>query len=98
MSTILVDRIGSVLFHHGILRVNCIANGPNSEDHATGNAAYPCNQMPAVMKSLLNAVKEVDQRMRDQLQKVAAAKVTPPANSEEAVAQSAAGPKSRASN
>jgi len=50
------------------------------------------------MKSLLNAVKEVDQRMRDQLQKVAAAKVTPPANSEEAVAQSAAGPKSRASN
>ena len=85
MTTILVDRISSVALHHGILRVNCTANGPNGEDHSTGTLLIPANQLGAVMKSLLNATKEVDRLIREQLQQAVAKSGAPPADFEEAI-------------
>jgi hypothetical protein len=44
MSVILIDRIGSVVFHNGILRFDCMAAGPNGEERAAGTLLIPANQ------------------------------------------------------
>jgi len=72
MSTILVDRIGSVALHNGIIRVNCIANGGKPDEHSTGTLLIPVSRMAAIMKSLLDAAKELDQKAREQQTKAAA--------------------------
>ena len=66
MSVILVDRVGSVVFHNGILRVDCIASGPNNEERLAGTLLIPANQAAAVLQSLVGAAQELDKRLREQ--------------------------------
>ena len=73
MSTILADRIGSVSLSNGLIRISCITNGGNGEDHATGTLLIPANRMSEVLKSLISATKEMDQRIREQVQQTNAA-------------------------
>jgi hypothetical protein len=44
MSVILVDRIGSIVLHNGLLRIDCITAGPNKEERAGGTLLIPGNQ------------------------------------------------------
>lgn len=73
MSVILVDRIGAVVFHNGVLRIDCIATGPNGEDRPAGTLLLPLNQAGAVLRSLIGAAQEVDRRLREQIRQAAAA-------------------------
>jgi hypothetical protein len=68
MSVILIDRIGAVTFNNGILRVDCIASGPNREDRPAGTLLIPANQAAVVLQSLIKATQELDRRMREQAQ------------------------------
>ena len=72
MSAILIDRIGSVVFHNGILRFDCMAAGPNGEERPAGTLLIPANQAGAVLQSLIGATKELDRRLREQAQQAAA--------------------------
>jgi hypothetical protein len=71
MSTILIDRIGSVVFHNGILRVDCIAAGPNSEERPAGTLLIPASQAAVILQSLVGATRELDRRLREQAQQAA---------------------------
>ncbi|RXH10140.1 hypothetical protein EAS54_32340 [Bradyrhizobium guangzhouense] len=64
MGTTLIDRIASVTFQNGILRVDCIAAGPNNEERASGTLLIPANQAHVVLQSLIGAAQELDRRMR----------------------------------
>jgi len=81
MSVILVDRVGSVVFHNGILRVDCIASGPNNEERLAGTLLIPANQAAAVLQSLVGAAQELDKRLREQA-RPAATVDAPPADAE----------------
>jgi len=63
MSVTLVDRIGSVVFHDGILRV--VAAGPNNEKRPAGPLLIPANQAAAVLQSFVGAAQELDKRLRE---------------------------------
>jgi hypothetical protein len=86
MSVILVDRIGAVVFHNGVLRIDCIATGPNGEDRPAGTLLLPLNQAGAVLRSLIGAAQEVDRRLREQIRQAAAAQ-----GAAQAAAQTASG-------
>jgi hypothetical protein len=88
MSIILVDRIGKILFHNGILRVDCIVAGPNNEERPAGTLLIPANRAAAVLNSLIGAAKELDQRLRGQARQSAAAKSASPPSAEDAVSAS----------
>jgi hypothetical protein len=47
MSVILVHRLGSILLHNGLLRVDCITADPNNEERAGGTLLIPGNQAAA---------------------------------------------------
>ena len=81
MSVILVDRVGSVVFHNGVLRVDCIASGPNNEERLAGTLPIPANQAAAVLQSLVGAAQELDKRLREQARQAATADA-PPAEAE----------------
>jgi hypothetical protein len=73
MTVILIDRVGSVVFQNGILRFDCIVAGPNGEERPAGTLLIPANQASAVLQSLIGATKELDRRLREQVQQAGAA-------------------------
>lgn len=66
MSVTLIDRVGAVVFHNGILRFDCMATGPNGEERPSGTLLIPANQASAVLQSLIGATQELDRRLREQ--------------------------------
>jgi hypothetical protein len=65
-NTILVDRVGTVVFNNGILRVDCMTTGPNNEERAGGTLLIPINVAGPVLQSLIAAAQELDKRLREQ--------------------------------
>jgi hypothetical protein len=87
MTITLIDRIGSVTFQHGLLRVDCLASGPNYEERPSGTLLIPANQAGPVLQALIGAMQELDRRVREQVRQQAdAAKpaATPTPSAEEA--------------
>ena len=80
MTITLIDRIGSVTFQNNLLRVDCLATGPNHEERPSGTLLIPANQAGPILQALIGAVQELDRRMREQVrQQAEAAKPAPPA-------------------
>jgi hypothetical protein len=67
MSITLIDRIGSVTFQNGLLRVDCVSAGPNNEERPSGTLLIPANQAGIVLQALIGATQELDRRLREQL-------------------------------
>jgi hypothetical protein len=65
MSLTLIDGVKHVSLHNGILRIDCVCAGPNSEERPAGTLLIPANQVSSVMTALVNAVKELDKRLRE---------------------------------
>jgi hypothetical protein len=65
MPIILMDGVKSITLHNGVLRVDCIAAGPNAEERPSGTLLIPANQVSNVVTALVNAVKELDKRVRE---------------------------------
>jgi hypothetical protein len=68
MSVILIDRISTVVITNGILRIDCIASGPDGSERASGTLLIPANQAGVVLQSLVGAANEIDKRLREQLE------------------------------
>jgi hypothetical protein len=83
MSITLIDRIASVTFQHGLLRVDCVAAGPNNEERPSGTLLIPANQAGPVLQALIGATQELDRRVREQIrQQVDKMKATAPSEPE----------------
>lgn len=66
MSQILIDGIANVTFASGIVRVDCVALGPNNEQRASGTLLIPAAQAAPVLNALINAMKELERKLQDQ--------------------------------
>lgn len=71
MSAILIDGIKAVSFHSGILRIDCVEAGPNNSERPSGTLLIPAAQAGPILNALVNAVQELDKRMREAKQSVA---------------------------
>lgn len=65
MSVILIDSLKAVAIHNGILRIDCVAVGPNGEERDSGTLLIPGHQAGAVLKVLVEATQELDRRLRE---------------------------------
>ena len=68
MSTVLIDRIGAVMLQNGVMRIDCVAAGPNGEERPSGTLLIPASQAGTVLQSLVGAAQELDRRIREQVQ------------------------------
>ncbi len=59
MSVILVDRIGSIVFQNGVMRIDCLAAGPNTQERPAGTLLIPGNQVAAVLQALVKATPSI---------------------------------------
>jgi hypothetical protein len=66
MSLTLIDAVKSVVFHNGVLRIDCIAAGPNGEERPSGTLLIPGNQAAQVLNALVEATQELEKRLREQ--------------------------------
>jgi hypothetical protein len=60
ISPIVIDTIKPVTIRNGVLRIDCMAIGPNMEEWTTGTLLIPRNQVDHVLRSLTQAVQELD--------------------------------------
>ncbi|MFO1084349.1 MAG: hypothetical protein U1E21_07290 [Reyranellaceae bacterium] len=72
MSMIMVDGIKDIVFHNGIVRIDCLAAGPNGEQRASGTIVIPANVTGPILQSLANAMQELDKKIREHAAEMAA--------------------------
>ena len=68
MSVTLIDAVKAITFHNGVLRVDCVAAGPNNEERPSGTLLIPGNQVRQILQSLTQAVQELEKKIREQQQ------------------------------
>ena len=61
---ILVDDIKAVTVHNGLLRIDCVAVSPNNEKRSAGILLIPGNRAGRILRSLTQAVQDLDKKMR----------------------------------
>jgi hypothetical protein len=66
MQILLVDGIKDVVLHNGVLRVDCVAAGPNGQQQPSGTLLIPANIAGPVVQTLVNALAELDRKIREQ--------------------------------
>jgi hypothetical protein len=66
MSVIVVDGIKDVVFHNGIVRIDCVSAGPNGEQRPSGTIVIPGAITGPILQALANAMQELDKKMREQ--------------------------------
>ncbi len=74
MSVVLIDAFKSIVFHNGVLRIDCVAAGPNNEERPSGTLLIPGNQVVAVLQSLTQGVQQLEKKIREQAQPAGAGK------------------------
>jgi hypothetical protein len=65
MSMFLIDGIKDVVFHNGIVRIDCVAAGPGGEQRHAGTLVIPANVTGVILQSLANAMQELDKKMHE---------------------------------
>ena len=65
MSQILIDAISNVTIAGGLVRVDCVALGPNNQQHPSGTLLIPGPQAAAVLNALVNAMKELQRKQQE---------------------------------
>src|ERR1700719_1389599 len=66
MAYVLIDAIKAITFHNGLLRIDCVAHGPNNEERPSATLLIPRNLAGPVLASLTQAVQELDKKLREQ--------------------------------
>jgi hypothetical protein len=72
MSIILVDGIKDVVFHNGVVRIECISVGANGEQHKSGTLMIPGNVAGPVLQAMINAMQELDKKIKEHVAEQAA--------------------------
>ena len=66
MSEILIDAISNVTVAGGLVRVDCVAIGPNNQQRPSGTLLIPGPQAASVLTALVNAMKELQRKQQEQ--------------------------------
>jgi hypothetical protein len=71
MSVTLIDNIKTVVFHNGMVRIECISAGPNNEERPSGTLLIPGNQVGQILRALTQAMQDLDNKVREAQQQQA---------------------------
>lgn len=71
MSVTLIDSIKTVVFHNGMVRIECISAGPNNEERPSGTLLIPGNQVGQILRALTQAMQDLDNKVREAQQQQA---------------------------
>jgi hypothetical protein len=66
MSQILIDGISVVTVAAGLVRVDCVAVGPNQQQRPSGTLLIPGPAAGPVLSSLVKAMKELQRQQEEQ--------------------------------
>jgi hypothetical protein len=66
MSQILIDGISNVTVAAGLVRVDCVAVGPNHQQRPSGTLLIPRPAAGPVLSALVKAMKELQRRQEEQ--------------------------------
>ena len=76
MQNLLIDGINDVVLHNGMVRVDCVSVGPNGQQRHSGTLVIPANVVGGVVQGLVNALAELDKRIREQVEQAKATEPT----------------------
>ena len=65
-NVIVIDRISGMAVINGMLRIECVALDTTGKEVPSGSVLIPGNVIGPVVQSLVNAVQEIDKKMREQ--------------------------------
>jgi hypothetical protein len=66
MSQILIDAVSNVTVANGLVRIDCVAVGPDDAQRPSGTLLIPGTQVGPVLNALVNAMKELRRKLQDQ--------------------------------
>jgi tetratricopeptide (TPR) repeat protein len=72
----LIEAIKAITVQNELLRIDCLAAGPNNQDRPSVTLLIPANQAGSILWSLTNAVRKLEKKLREQLQQAAASMPT----------------------
>ena len=67
-SQIFVDGIKAVGVYNHLLRIDCVAIGPNNEERSSGGLLISGDHAGPILASLKQALRELDKKLREQAQ------------------------------
>ncbi len=79
MSTIMMDGIKDIIFHNGIIRIECVSAGANGEQRQSGTLIIPGVVTGPILQTLATAVQELDKKIREHAAEQAAKAAETPA-------------------
>lgn len=65
MNQILVDRIGAVMIHGGLVRIECLAAGSDNKSAPSGTILIPGAQAGPVLQAIVNSLQELQKKIRE---------------------------------
>ena len=65
-----LDGIKAISIQNGLLRVDCVAAGPNREEQSSGTLLMAVNQIGSILRGLKQATQELDTTLREQAYRV----------------------------
>ena len=68
MALLLIDAIAGLTVHNGVLRIECMAVGPDGQPHPSGTLVIPGAAANQVLNGLIQGTKELDKKRREQQQ------------------------------
>jgi hypothetical protein len=67
MTQVLIDSINNISFHNGVLRIECVAAGPDGQPHPSGSLIIPGPVAAKVLEALIKGTQELDKKLREQV-------------------------------
>ena len=66
MTQILVDGISNITLHNGVVRIECVAAGPDGKPYPSGTLVIPGAVVGPVLETLIKGTQELDKKIREQ--------------------------------
>jgi tetratricopeptide (TPR) repeat protein len=72
LGPILIDTVNTISLHNNLLRIDCATVGANREEQSVNCLLIPGNRAGSILRSLTQAMEELDKKAREQVRLVAA--------------------------
>ena len=67
MTRVLIDAISNLAIHNGVLRIECMAVGPDGQQHDSGTLVIPGAVAGQVLQTLVNGIQALEKKLCEQI-------------------------------
>jgi hypothetical protein len=67
MNQVLIDAVTNLSIHNGVLRIECVAAGPDGQQRPSGTLVIPGAVAAQVLQALINGTQELEKKLREQM-------------------------------